>query len=158
MNKTLLIIALLFCGITMSYAQSDDVLTRMGNDKKFKADYEKAEVLLLDNNFEEALKTYMKWDSVYPNNANLNFKIGYCYANMSSEKPRAIPYLEKAASNIVKEYTGEYNETNAPVDVFMYLGIVIMLITNSTKLLKITTSSSNTQNMMSRNWLTRLEF
>ncbi len=124
MNKTLLIIALLFAGISMSNAQSDDILTRMGNDKKFKADYEKAEVLLLDYNFEEAVKTYLKWDSVYSGNANLQYKIGFCYANMGSEKPRAIPFLEKASSMVVKEYTGEYNEMNAPVDVFMYLGIV----------------------------------
>ncbi len=124
MNKTLLIIALLFAGISMSNAQSDDILTRMGNDKTFKAEYEKAEVLLLDYNFEEAVKTYLKWDSVYSGNANLQYKIGFCYANMGSEKPRAIPFLEKASSMVVKEYTGEYNEMNAPVDVFMYLGIV----------------------------------
>ncbi|HPS84043.1 MAG TPA: hypothetical protein PLA88_06990, partial [Bacteroidales bacterium] len=114
---------LVFTAVSLMSQPIDDI-AKMQNDKKYRDAYDKAEAALLDFNYEEALEIYLKWDSVYPNNANLNFKIGYCYANMSSDKPRAIPYLEKAASSVVREYVGDYIESNAPVDLFMLLGIV----------------------------------
>lgn len=116
----LLGIGLLFCGLG-TYAQPEDIYSQMEKDKVYKNEYEKAEMLLLDKNFEDALLVYKKWDSIYPNNANLNFKIGYCYANMSSDKPRAIPYLEKASGSVVQEYLGDALEMNAPVDLYFYL-------------------------------------
>jgi len=124
MKKFLFLSALFILGMGAAIAQPIDVVAAMQNDKKFKAEYDKAEAFLLDYNYEDAVQIYLKWDSVYKDNANLNFKIGYCYASMSSEKPRAIPYLEKASQAVVKEYQGDYLETNAPVDAFMYLGIV----------------------------------
>lgn len=124
MTKIFSIAVLLLLTITQSLAQTDEQLTKMQNDKKFKGAYEEAEALIIENNFEGALTIYQHWDSVYPGNPNLNFKIGYCYANIPSGKPRAIPYLEKASANVVKEYQGDYMEMNAPIDVFMYLGIV----------------------------------
>ncbi len=124
MNKTFYAAIVLLFSFSLLQAQSDEVLTKMQNDKKFKTEYDNAELYILDNNFEEAVKVYLHWDSVYPGNANLNFKIGYCYANMGSGKPRAIPYLEKASANVVKEYRGDYLEMSSPIDAFLYLGIV----------------------------------
>lgn len=124
MNKIFFLTVLFISFLLPSVAQPIDDVAKMQSDKKYKNAYDKAEGDLLDRNFEEAVRIYLQYDSIYPGNANLNFKIGYCYANMSSGKPRAIPYLEKAAQSVVREYQGDYLETNAPVDVFMYLGIV----------------------------------
>ncbi len=119
----LLSLCLIICGLA-TYAQPEDIFSQMEKDKVYKKEYEEAEVLLLDYNFEEALKIYQKWDSIYPGNPNLDFKIGYCYANMSSDKPRAIPYLEEASGSVVQEYVGDALEMNAPVDLYLYLAQV----------------------------------
>ena len=119
----LLSLCLLVCGL-VTYAQPDDIYSKMEKDKVYKNEYENAELLLLDKNFSQALQIYKKWDSIYPGNPNLSFKIGYCYANMSSDKPRAIPYLEKASSSVVQEYSGDALDMNAPVDLYFYLAQV----------------------------------
>lgn len=102
-------------------AQTDDILKKMEADRTYRAEYEKAEILLIDKNFDAALQVYLKWDSIYPGCPNLNYKIGFCYSNMGSGKPRAIPYLEMASKFAVKEYDGSYIETNAPLGVFFWL-------------------------------------
>lgn len=116
----LLSLCLIICGLT-TYAQHEDIFSRMEKDKVYKKEYEDAERLLIDNNFEEALHIYQKWDSIYPGNPNLKFKIGYCYVNMSSDKPRAIPYFEEARESVVQEYAGDALEMYAPVDLYFYL-------------------------------------
>ena len=46
-------------------------------------------------NFKKALKEYEVAQKFNPNNAELNFKIGVCYAN-STDPSKSIPYLKKA--------------------------------------------------------------
>ncbi|MCB0762148.1 MAG: PD40 domain-containing protein [Flavobacteriales bacterium] len=57
-------------------------------------------------------------------NANVNYKLGYCYLQTSNEKLKSLPYLQAAAT---KEVTLKYDpydpgETNAPVEAYYYLG------------------------------------
>lgn len=46
--------------------------------------------------FDKALEFYLKVMEFNPNNAELNFLIGNCYLNLSHDKLKAVPYLEKA--------------------------------------------------------------
>lgn len=76
-----------------------------------------------DGNFHKALSHYQELLNENPNNANLNFKIGFCYLNTAIEKVKAIPYLEFASKNISENYNGNsHKETMAPLESLFYLG------------------------------------
>lgn len=79
--------------------------------------------LIEDGNFHKALSVYLELLGEYPNNANLNFKIGYCYLNTATEKIKSIPYLEYASKNIIRDYDVlDANEERAPIETLFYLG------------------------------------
>ncbi len=85
--------------------------------------YSEAEDLMEFGNFHKALDVFQKLLEESPNNANLNFKIGFCYLNTATEKAKAIPYLEFASKNLSVEYDINSNkEVNAPIETLFYLG------------------------------------
>lgn len=83
-----------------------------------------AEYFLMDESYADALVEYQKLlPRGYENNANINYRIGVCYLNMPGEKAKAIPYLEKAVTNVTSKYKeGIFKETHAPYDAWLYLG------------------------------------
>lgn len=88
----------------------------------FKAIYEEAEQYLLDENYSNALPLYLKLDEMKKGNADINFKIGFCYLNSSTYKTKAIPYLEEATKNITNNYSeSKIKVESAPVSAFYYL-------------------------------------
>ena len=95
-------------------------------DNKFKGDfktrYVQADNYMNEQNYEAALKIFLSLDSIVPNNANLLFNIGLCYLNIPYNKSKSVPYFIRASKNVSLAYTGEYNETSAPVFVYYYLG------------------------------------
>ena len=73
--------------------------------------------------YEEALSLFLRVYSKNPENYNLCFKIGTCYLNIPGYKQQAIPFLEKAASQIKRHYNEQsVLETKAPFDAVFYLG------------------------------------
>ncbi len=100
----------------------DDFVKKIVNNKEFKLNYEKAELFLMDENFESALKMYKDLEEIWPDNPNLNYKIGYCYMHIRGQKAEAIPYLEKAIRYVNLSYRGDYIETTAPLEAFYLLG------------------------------------
>lgn len=71
----------------------------------------------------EALPYYLDLIKQFPDNDNLNYRIGICYLNIPGEKQKAISYLEKASKNINPKYKqNSIRETGAPMDVYFYLG------------------------------------
>lgn len=88
----------------------------------FKAIYEEAEQFLLDENYSSALPLYLKLNEMKSGNADINFKIGFCYLNSSTYKTKAIPYLEEATKNITANYSeSKIKVESAPVSAFYYL-------------------------------------
>ena len=83
-----------------------------------------AEYFLMDESYADALVEYQKLlPRGYENNANINYRIGVCYLNMPGQKANAIPYLEKAVTNVTAKYKeGIFKETRAPYDAWLYLG------------------------------------
>jgi len=74
-------------------------------------------------NYQKALEIYDSLLSKDIDNANLNFKMGYCYLNTKLNKHKAIPYLEKAVKNVSeKSDPSNHNEKNAPIEAFFELG------------------------------------
>lgn len=84
--------------------------------------YIEAEDFVEDGNFHKALELYQEMLRLSPNNANLNFKIGFSYLNTATQKTKAIPFLEYASKHITDDYKSQdYKETMVPVEVLYYL-------------------------------------
>lgn len=82
-----------------------------------------AESFFLFEEFDEALPIYMRIHREFPENDNINYKIGICYLNDPYQKSESIKYLEKASDNITEKYReNSFKETAAPQDVLFYLG------------------------------------
>src|ERR1700757_1236382 len=73
-------------------------------DTNYKSIYKQAEDFFVNENYTAALPLYMQLDSMEKGNANLNFKIGFCYLNAATYKTKSIPYFEEAIKNIAKRY------------------------------------------------------
>lgn len=93
----------------------------LSNDE-FNQTFYKAEKLLEDGNFQEAILLYRKLLKEQPDNANLNFKMGYCYLNTVLEKKEAITFLEKAITDMSDDAQAELpTELRAPTDALVFL-------------------------------------
>ena len=70
----------------------------------------------VDNeNFTGAINLYQRMLDEDPNNAELNFKLGFCYLNTAHEKDKAIEYIEKSVKQLSKRRrrrSTEYLEAN----------------------------------------------
>lgn len=85
--------------------------------------FNKGNNLMLNQNYQQAIKYFLLADSLDPNNANINFKLGYCYLNSLNGKKRAEEYLIKAVKNISAKYKdNNYKERGAPSIAWFYLG------------------------------------
>lgn len=85
--------------------------------------YKQADDFLNDGNYYKAIAIYQDLLTAAPNNANLNFKLGYSYLNTSIDKTKSIPYLEFASRHISENYNpGSIKEEGAPIEVLLYLG------------------------------------
>jgi Tol biopolymer transport system component len=84
--------------------------------------YMQAEEYFTNENYTAALPLYMQLDSMEKGNANLNFKIGFCYLNAATYKTKSIPYFEEAIKNIAAQYKeGDMKEKKAPLSSTYYL-------------------------------------
>ncbi len=86
-----------------------------------------AEYYYLYEDFSNALPSYLKVAEKYPDNSNVNYRIGMCYLHLAvtdeSTRELAVKYLQKGAENITDRYNeGSYKETKAPSEVLFYLG------------------------------------
>jgi len=82
-----------------------------------------AESEFLFEEYAEALPNYLRLNKQYPDNDNINYKIGVCYLNDPYEKDKAIAFLEKAVQNINPKFKeNSFKETGAPLEANFYLG------------------------------------
>jgi hypothetical protein len=85
--------------------------------------YKDANAYFYFEDYEEALSHYLNVYENYPDNYNLDYRIGLCYLNVAGSKQKAIPYLERASRNISRRYNeNSLRETLAPIDALFYLG------------------------------------
>ena len=85
--------------------------------------YNLADDYIEDGNYHKALAYYIELLNDSPNNANLNFKVGFCYLNTATQKVKAIPYLEFASKHITTDYkVADFKEEGAPIETLFYLG------------------------------------
>ncbi len=116
-RKTTILTLLFFCFLTLS----SQVITK----KAFIKEVQEADIYYYyDQNYAKASDLYKSLLNKYPENSNLNAKLGICYLNLDGKKTEALQLLTKASLNVVsndKEYL-EYGE-RAPLDTYLYLAI-----------------------------------
>lgn len=85
--------------------------------------YKDANAYFYFEDYEEALALYLSIYSLYPDNANLDYRIGLCYLTIVGSKHKAIEHLERASRNVSRRYNqNSIREVRAPIDAIFYLG------------------------------------
>ena len=107
MKKNLLLIVALMFSVNIINAQ---IATGSYNDY-----FKEGSFLLLEENFDLALKNFLTAYKIDSSSANINFNVGYCYLNSSTKKGLAERYLAKAITDISKNYSQDNpSEKSAP--------------------------------------------
>jgi outer membrane protein OmpA-like peptidoglycan-associated protein/tetratricopeptide (TPR) repeat protein len=90
-------------------------LNAQKNKGVYKQNYTEGNYLFLEKNYTQALKSFLAAYAVDSTNGNINYKLGVCYLNISAEKQKALPYLEKAVKRVTNNYHSEDpSEQSAP--------------------------------------------
>lgn len=114
LNPTALLTAFFLMLITNVSAQMSEV-----------EKIEEALYFIDENRFAEALPLLKDVHENGKDNANINFNLGLCYLKNFNEadKVKALPYLEKAVTNVSPRYVPfDPKEDRAPVEAWYYLG------------------------------------
>ncbi len=81
-----------------------------------------AEYFLMNEDYTDALSSYLQLYEQMPENANLAYSIGVCYLNIPGKKNLSVSYLEAASKNMsAKHKEGSVREVTAPYDALFYL-------------------------------------
>jgi hypothetical protein len=81
-----------------------------------------AEYFMMNEDYTDALSSYLQLYEKMPDNANLAYCIGVCYLNIPGMKNLSVSYLETATKNIsAKHKEGSIKEVSAPYDALFYL-------------------------------------
>ncbi len=81
-----------------------------------------AERLIEKGDFPSAIVIYKELLEQESDNANLNFKMGYCYLNTVLEKDKAIKYLKRAITDIdINSDSDNPDELAAPIEAWYFL-------------------------------------
>ncbi len=77
-----------------------------------------ADEFLEDEDWEQAIEVYKELLYENPENADLNFRLGFCYLNTPDQKKKAIYYFKKAASHYSRRKRAR---NQPPIETFFYL-------------------------------------
>ncbi len=102
-----------------------------GENTSFNWKFEEANKLMEEKLFNQAVDIWKQLLETDPENANLQYKVGYCYFSSYNQKAKALPFLERASQLRKSGASGSFNvagydpfepkERNAPVEVDYYL-------------------------------------
>ncbi len=83
-------------------------IARSQNDKKtYREKFTQGNYLMLEKNYELALKYFKEAYQIDSSSANINYKLGLCYLQSASQKNKAVAHLEKAVQNVTHNYNSE---------------------------------------------------
>ncbi len=100
-------------------------LNAFAQDKKDKgANFSEANKQMDEKQWQTSISSWKNLLQDEPNNANINYKIGYCLLQTANSKPEALQYLEAAAAQkLSKNYDPDDSfGKKAPVTMLFYLG------------------------------------
>jgi hypothetical protein len=91
--------------------------------KNLQESFLEAEYFFMYEDYSDALPAYLQLYENMPENANIAFRIGVCYLNLSGKKNLSVSYLEAATKNIsAKHKDGTISQIAAPYDALYELG------------------------------------
>ena len=86
------------------------------------------EYFFVNGDYQDALPFYLDLYEKIPENANIAYRIGACYLNITGKKNLAIDYLEAASNNLsAKVKEGTINQLSAPYDALYDLGCAYLI-------------------------------
>jgi hypothetical protein len=92
--------------------------------KSLQETFLEAEYFFMNEDYSDALPIYLQLYEKLPDNANLAYRIGACYLNISGKKNLAVSYLESASKNIsARHKDGDISQKTAPYDALYELGV-----------------------------------
>jgi outer membrane protein OmpA-like peptidoglycan-associated protein/tetratricopeptide (TPR) repeat protein len=119
MKHCYLIILLLFLAPSLFSQESKDVKP----DRKFVNQFYDAEAYIYELNYDMALEILLNLIEQDPDNANIRYKIGFCYLYSRVSQSKAEEYLSEASNNVSKDYKSDsHREKRAPLETYLYLG------------------------------------
>ena len=108
---------ILFCIFISSFSFSQN------RNSDYRKKFTEGNYLVLEGNYVLALQNYLEAYAIDSSNANINYKIGYCYLKTEDDKGKALPYLKKAIANVSKTYDDvKPSQKSAPVHAYYYFG------------------------------------
>lgn len=102
-----------------------------GDNTSFNWKFEEGNKLMEEKFYNQAADIWVELLAKDPENANLNYKLGYSYFNSYNQKSKSLPFLEKASAMRTRGMGGfntagydpfDARERNAPMEVDYYLG------------------------------------
>lgn len=120
-RKFTLVLISILASATIIWAQppTDEAIRNTPLAEKFDVAVE----LMSKKQFYQALRIWLIILEEQPNNANYNYKAGVCYLYQNLDKTKSLPYLEKAVTNVSKNYDPFFfAEDKAPLDAYYFLG------------------------------------
>lgn len=133
MNKLISAALALFLCMNFNVNAQDDLSTATGD---FVQDFTEALRLMEEGYIGKSVKIWDKLAATNPDNANVNYKTGYCHLLQNNNRKDALPFLEKAVA-LQTDKNGKFKksnydpiaprEKNAPVEAIYYLGEAYLL-------------------------------
>jgi outer membrane protein OmpA-like peptidoglycan-associated protein len=121
--KPVLLLLLIFTPFLSFSQYTDDELTKLidsGNEGKM---VQVCSELMSEGFYFQAAKICDKLLQMKPNSANYNYRRGFIYLEMSQDFGSAIPHLEKAVTDLDKNWDAfSPNEESAPLDALYFMG------------------------------------
>lgn len=92
-------------------------------DGGYKDFFKEGSLLILEENFDQALKNFLRAYDLDSSSANINYLVGTCYLKSHIHKTKAEYYLSKAVKDIDKNYKmDDPTEKSAPPLAYFYYG------------------------------------
>ncbi|MCH2197153.1 MAG: hypothetical protein MK081_00085 [Flavobacteriales bacterium] len=90
----------------------------------FNADFLEANQLMEEKLWNQSVDIWKGLITDHQQNANVNYKLGFCFLQTANRKLDALPYLQYAAYQVVSDNYDPYDpkETRVPVEAVYYLG------------------------------------
>ncbi len=92
--------------------------------RDFNSRFLEANRLMEEKFWNQSIEIWKELHESTPQNANVNYKLGYCYLQTANDKLKALPHLEYAASQELQDNYDAFDskETKVPIDATFYLG------------------------------------
>lgn len=115
-------------GLLLTFLFITSITFSQGDKSAYREKFTQGNLLILEENYEMALSYFLEAYAIDSSNANINYKVGFCYLQSANQKNKALPFLQKAVQGIERNYVDmEPREKGAPEMAYYYLGLAYRL-------------------------------